>query len=92
LSSFKPVDVKDAAATIQRYLNRHPKAVETVEGVTKWWLLRQRYDDSEELVQQALDYLERRGIVERLKMPGGKVMYRTAVEAGTAHRLMRAKT
>ena len=59
------VNVAEIADAIGRYLKRHPKASETVEGVAKWWLRRQRYNDSIELVQQALDYLEATGRVKK---------------------------
>lgn len=70
--------VISAADRIRRYLETRPNAAETVEGVAKWWLARQRYADSVELAQQALDYLENKGKVVRFRLAGGKVMYRRA--------------
>ncbi len=71
-------EVKDIADAICRYLASRPNASETIDGVAKWWLLRQRYDDSVESVQQALDFLEANGEVIRFCVSGGKVMYRRA--------------
>lgn len=71
-------EVTNIADAISRYLSARPHASETVEGVAKWWLLRQRYADSLELVQDALNYLEERGEVVKLCVSGGKVMYRKA--------------
>lgn len=70
--------VVDTAKAINRYLLARPNATETVDGVAKWWLLRQRYDDSKELVQKALDLLMDEGVVMRCVMPDGKVMYSKA--------------
>lgn len=71
-------DVRDIADAICRYLASRPNAAETIEGVAKWWLLRQRYEDSVESVQQALNLLEEKGEVVRFRLTGGKVMYRRA--------------
>lgn len=70
--------VDDTASAIERYLFSRPEAVETVDGIARWWLHRQRLEDSLELVQSALDELVHRGVVERLTMAGGTAMYRTA--------------
>ncbi|WP_428243230.1 hypothetical protein [Gynuella sp.] len=67
---------QSAADAILRYLAQRPEAAETVEGVAKWWLARQRYDDSVRLVQQALDYLEKQGEVEKMSITDGQVLYR----------------
>lgn len=68
--------VAGAADAIRRYLERKPNASETPEGVARWWLLSQRYRDTRQLVQRALDRLEASGHVERVRLPGGRVMYR----------------
>jgi hypothetical protein len=64
------------ANVIKRYLSSCPEASETVEGVARWWLARQRFHDSVELVQQALDYLESEGQVEKINASKGVVLYR----------------
>ncbi len=73
-------DVAIVADAIRRYLSSRPNATETLEGVAKWWLLRQRYDDSLDVVQQALDCLEAQGEVLKMNMAGGQVIYRRPVE------------
>ena len=72
-------DVTDAVEAIRRYLASRPNATETLEGVAKWWLLRQRYDDSIEVVQRALERLEAEGEVVKLNVTGGQVIYRRSV-------------
>ena len=76
-----PEHVSDAAAAIERYLSARPQAAETAEGIARWWLVRQRYDDSVDLVRRALDLLVRQGVVERLALSGGQPMYRKAQES-----------
>ncbi|MBI3897245.1 MAG: hypothetical protein HY308_02995 [Gammaproteobacteria bacterium] len=78
MSVIEQSGVVEAAEVIQRYLDVRPNAAETVEGVAKWWLARQRYNESIELTQQALDYLEANGQVVKFQLAGGRVMYRRA--------------
>ena len=42
--------------TIQRYLDNHPQASDTVEGVMVW-LERQKFEDTLSVVSNALDQL-----------------------------------
>ena len=49
---------------IEKYLSEHPKAADTLEGSTEWWLLRLRYRVSSVMVQQALEYLVLTSVVE----------------------------
>ena len=76
MSLQEPERVKETAGAIGRYLSSRPQATETVEGVAKWWLVRQRYEDSLELVQLALDLLVESGELERVPVAGGKFLYR----------------
>jgi Fe2+ or Zn2+ uptake regulation protein len=80
----QPNPVIETAAAIERYLASRPQAAETVEGIAHWWLVRQRYDDSVDMVQRALDLLVERGVVERLALSGGQPMYRKAPDAPRA--------
>ncbi|MGR8932251.1 MAG: hypothetical protein ACU836_16605 [Gammaproteobacteria bacterium] len=50
-------DVRRIADEILNYLEDHPNAADTAEGIAKWWLSRQRFEESAALVQQALNYL-----------------------------------
>lgn len=64
------------AQEIARYLAQHPAAADSVEGVRRWWLLRQRLDEAAEQVQRALDRLEATGQVKRQILPDGTAIYR----------------
>lgn len=70
-------DVVGVAERIQRYLERHGRAADTVEGIASWWL-RDAGSVPLGLVQQALDCLVARGIVVRRIAPGGRVVYAKA--------------
>lgn len=64
------------AREIARYLAEHPAAADSAEGIRRWWLLRQRFDEAAAQVQQALDRLEAAGQVRRQVLPDGTVIYR----------------
>jgi len=71
-------EIRAIAAKIARYLDRHPHASDTLEGVSRWWLLQQRYEETEEKVQRALNYLAEEGRVIKRTLPGGKVVFARA--------------
>jgi hypothetical protein len=66
------------AQQVARYLHAHPDASDTVEGIAKWWLSRQRFDDASELVRHALEMLIADGVVEKRTMANGVTLFRRA--------------
>lgn len=71
----EPREIAQIANEIQRYLRSHPHAADSLEGIAKWWLARQRYEDSNERVGRALKYLIESGEVQRKRLPDGGVVY-----------------
>jgi hypothetical protein len=71
-------DIVKLADEISSYLQAHPDATDTLEGVITWWLTRQRYMQATAEVQCALDYLESRGVVKKIPTPGGGTVYSSA--------------
>jgi len=63
------------SAEILRYLRAHPQAADTVDGIVLWWLPRQRYEEAVDRVQHALDDLVARGLVGRIRLVDGTVLY-----------------
>lgn len=47
----------DVIQVILRYLERHPQSEDTLEGITNWWVKKQRIDDSRIAVDKALKRL-----------------------------------
>lgn len=68
-------EIKDLAQEITRYLQEHEGVADTLEGVTHWWILRQRLHEEKDRVQQAMDYLCAKGIVSARTLPDGEVLY-----------------
>jgi hypothetical protein len=65
------VEVVDA---ILRYLHSHPDAVDTVEGIAKWWLSPERCVDTG-IVEAALARLEAQGLVHRRANADRHILY-----------------
>jgi hypothetical protein len=67
--------VAGIAHAIERYLAKHPNAADSVEGIRRWWLMRQRYEESAQQVQEALEQLLRAGIINKRVLSDGQVLY-----------------
>jgi len=69
------------ARDIEAYLAAHPHAVDSLEGITKWWLTRHHYEQAYEDVQAALDYLVQKRVVAK-QIATGKAVYAYALKRG----------
>lgn len=70
----------DAVNTIlielSRYMRLNPLACDTIEGITAWWL--NAPDAKEADVLQALDLLQRGGLLQSHRAADGRIRYRRA--------------
>ena len=73
--SADQTDIIRIAEEIKRYLHTHPNAADSRDGVMRWWLARQRYEETVTKVQRALDYLEQVGVVKKKQLGDGQVLY-----------------
>lgn len=46
-----------------------------MEGVVKWWLSLQRYNDTYEAIEKILEELVAEGRIEKNRLPDNKVIY-----------------
>lgn len=67
--------VTAVAKEIQNYLANHPNAADSADGVMRWWLSQQRFDESILIVQQALEQLVLQGEIDKAVTPGGRTVY-----------------
>ena len=72
------------AGIIERYVDDHPRAADTAEGIRGWWLAPQRQGDSIQDVETALDYLVERKILSRVLLADGSVIYARAERPNSA--------
>ena len=56
---------KKISEIILNYLEDHPDAGDTVEGITRWWLEFERVDLSVDAVAMTLESMLERGLVRR---------------------------
>ena len=56
--------VHDPRLEIVGYLCRHPAAADSLDGIVDWWLPQQRYETARAAIQEALDDLLQRGVVD----------------------------
>ena len=66
-----PPDPRDE---ILAYLEAHPSAADSLEGIVTWWLPRQRYIEARALIQGSLDQLVDSGRIVTTKLPDGTVL------------------
>ena len=75
-------EVRTVAEKISRYLESRPNAVDNLDGIIHWWLLKQHIEDSTEVVQAAIDHLVSCGLVQQIEL-NGKTFYASAGENKT---------
>lgn len=63
------------AKQILNYLEEHPQASDTLEGITRWWILQQQVSESVMVVHRALELLKEEGYVLERKTPDGQTLY-----------------
>ena len=66
--------IKRVTQEIERYFSRHNGAADSLNGVAKWWLTKQRYQESKVIVQKALDFLVANGRIVRTKNAANNVV------------------
>ncbi len=70
------------AEDILDYLNRHPRAIDTVPGIARWWLGMEVHESNCRLVEAALQILIEQGSVERIVKGDREAIYRRAGTRG----------
>ena len=71
---------KKIADDIRRYLKDRKGGADTLEGVVRWWIMRQRLIEAENKVRDALDDLCSQGVIQRRTLSDGTVLYSSAKE------------
>ena len=64
------------SSKILRYLEKHPKAGDTLEGIAFWWLQQQLIEEVVDEVEEALDFLVKKGVIEANISQAGLTVYK----------------
>ena len=70
-------EVKRIADEIARYITTHKHGADTLEGVTRWWIARQRLSEAEEKVREAVEFLCEQRVMLKRTLADGTVLYST---------------
>lgn len=68
---------QDLCHAILRYLQTHPHAADSVEGIALWWVGRGGSAPSAETVLGALEALVAERRISRLSLPDGSTLYQS---------------
>jgi len=63
------------AEAVMNYLNEHPHAMDTLEGIAEWWIMRQKVRVDVETLTRALERMTHRGLLEKI-VSGDRARYR----------------
>lgn len=72
---MKPQHRQALIDAILAYLSQHPRAADSADGVTRWWLAHSGPAPSRGEVEQALTAMAESGLLRRVELPDGTVLY-----------------
>jgi hypothetical protein len=70
--------VDELAAEICAYLQAHPDAADTLDGVVQWWIAHERFLRGITAAARALERLVEEGRVEQISTADGRTVFRAA--------------
>ena len=73
-------EIETVALEIVRYFRQSPDTADTLEGIARWRLMQQTIDLTVDETQAALQLLIERGLVEEIRLAGGKTVFRLAAD------------
>jgi hypothetical protein len=66
---------REIALEVRRYLDVHPDAADTAEGILRWWLPARYADASRRTIEAALQLLVAEHAVTRWRIADGSTLY-----------------
>lgn len=66
-------------AALRTYVDLHPGACDTLQGIRAWWL--KDKDADEPMIEQVLEEMVREGTIQNIRLAGDVVVYRVAAAA-----------
>jgi hypothetical protein len=68
--------VQELSAEIRAYLDAHPEAADTLDGIVQWWIVHQRFLRGVQAAGRALDELVAQGVLEKIRTADGRDIFR----------------
>ena len=66
---------REIELAVLSYLQRHPQAADTLDGIVRWWLPQQRYSTAQARIEAALLRLVSQGLIRERRLPTGSALY-----------------
>lgn len=85
MNTSPPSDSSALCRGILRYLQEHPAAADSLEGIASWWLSPAEFTVTAEAVQAALDQLVADHRLARIDLADGRVLYQSADKVSGSH-------
>lgn len=73
----------ELARAVMGYLGEHPRAMDTVQGIAEWWVMRQEAQVDVDTLARVLRQLADEGLLERVDSANGP-LYRLTERAITS--------
>jgi hypothetical protein len=74
--------VDELAAEIQAYIDAHPDAADTIEGIVNIWIVQQRFLRGIHAARRAIGKLIDEGRLEEIRLPDGRTIFRARTPPG----------
>lgn len=55
---------------------KNPEAKHTAEGIARWWIMQQRFEEELERVEKVLGYLIKQGVLQEIILPQNPKYYK----------------
>ncbi len=78
-------DPRAIGQSILAYLQVHPEAADSLEGIASWWLPQSGYAGTLEAVQEALGLLVAEQRIARIDLADGRTLYQSVGKVSGAH-------
>jgi len=74
-----PIDLTEKEQKIAQllltYMQNNPSAKHTAEGIARWWILQQKFEDEVEVIERVIKCLTDEGIIEKIEFSDGDAHY-----------------
>jgi Fe2+ or Zn2+ uptake regulation protein len=85
MTQIPPPDPSEICLGILRYLQDHPEAADSLDGIASWWLPQSGHSVSIESVQAALVQLVEEHRIARIHLADGRTLFQSIDKVSGSH-------